>query len=167
MRSLQREDYAKNTVTDVEKTGITRLVVTGLKYGVDGFAARYGPGPKDVSSERNKTKESPSHRALVLLPDMLDPTQPVQIVVHFHGWGFRFRRERSRSLRRLPLVAKGGKKRPAAGNVRDVDKEHWEQQIGSLKGPGPRRFASRSSPRVEGSQTSASSRRSSTSATCS
>jgi hypothetical protein len=89
VRSLQREDYTKKSVTDVEKTGITRLVVTGLKYGVDWFAARYGPGPKDVSDERNKTKESPSHRALVLLPDQLDLDKPVQVILHFHGWVFR------------------------------------------------------------------------------
>ena len=24
------------------------------------------------------------------VPDKLDPSQPVQVVVHFHGWGFRF-----------------------------------------------------------------------------
>ncbi|HEY1569085.1 MAG TPA: hypothetical protein VGF68_18810, partial [Solirubrobacteraceae bacterium] len=66
VRSLQRDDYTQ-TVTDVEHTGITRLEVHGLKYGVDGFASKYGDKPKDVGHEREKTKESPSHMAVVLM----------------------------------------------------------------------------------------------------
>ena len=130
VRSLQREDYTKKSVTDVEKTGITRLVVTGLKYGVDGFAARYGRGPKDVSDERNKTKESPSHRALVLLPDQLDLDKPVQVILHFHGWVFRPGDPYAGYL----VAGKGGS--VTEGTVRDVHLEHWEQQLKSLKGQG-------------------------------
>jgi hypothetical protein len=128
VRSLQRDDFT-NPVPDVDKTGITRLEVHNLKFGVDGFQARYGTGKDDVSVERTKTDESPSHMAVVLVPDKLDLEQPVQVILHFHGWGFR------------PgdpfagyLVAKGTS--PPAGTVRDVFQEHWEQQIASLKGQG-------------------------------
>src|SRR5262249_58108237 len=90
VRSLQRDpvDFTQK-VTDVEKTGITRLEVRKLKYGVDDFWKSYGNDPSDVSDERNKTKESPSHMAVVLVPDKLDPDKPVQVILHFHGWGFR------------------------------------------------------------------------------
>ena len=129
VRTLQRDDYTQ-TVADVEKTAITRLEVRGLKYGIDDFATRYGDGANDVSKEREKTKESPSHMAVVLLPDTLDLAKPVQIILHFHGWGFR---------RGDPyagyLVAAAGSSAPA-GTVRDVAQEHWEQQIASLKGQG-------------------------------
>ena len=130
VRSLQRDpvDFTQK-VTDVDTTGITRLEVRGLKYGVDAFQERYGKEPKDVSDERNKTKESPKHMAVVLVPDTLDPDKPVQVILHFHGWGFR------------PgdpfagyLIKPGGKTSP--DTVRDVAQEHWEHQISSLKGHG-------------------------------
>ncbi len=127
VRTLQRDDYTK-PVANVKGTGITRLEVHNLKYGVDGFSASY---PKGASDEKNKTAESPSHMAVVLVPDTLDREKPVQVILHFHGWGFR---------RGDPyagyLVAKKGGQMPE-GSVRDVDQEHWEQQISSLAGQGP------------------------------
>ena len=120
VRSLQRVDYTQPQ-TDVEKTGITRLEVRGLKYGVDDFWTKYGD---DASDERNKTKESPSHMAVVLVPDKLEPDKPVQVILHFHGWGFR-----AGDPFAGYLVAPGG-------TVRDVTQEHWEHQISSLKGQG-------------------------------
>jgi hypothetical protein len=123
VRSLQRVDFTKPQ-TDVDNTGITRLEVRGLKYGVDDFAKAYGADAADASDERNKTKESPRHTAVVLVPDKLDPDKPVQVILHFHGWGFR---------KGDPfagyLVGPGG-------TVRDVNQEHWEHQIGSLQGHG-------------------------------
>jgi hypothetical protein len=128
VRLLQRDDFTQ-TVPNVENTGITRLEVHNLKFGIDRFQSRYGPDKTDVSDERNKTDESPGHMAVVLVPDKLDLDQPVQVILHFHGWGFR------------PgdpfagyLIAKGTS--PPAGTVRDVFQEHWEQQIASLKGQG-------------------------------
>jgi hypothetical protein len=41
VRSLQRVDYTK-TQANVAGTGITRLEVHDLKYGVDGFESKYG-----------------------------------------------------------------------------------------------------------------------------
>jgi hypothetical protein len=126
VRSLQRVDYTK-PVTNVEGSGITRLEVRDLKYGVDDFWKSYGG---DASDERNKTKESPSHMAVVLVPDKLDLDQPVQVILHFHGWGFR-----AGDPYAGYLIAAAGSSAPA-GTVRDVAQEHWEQQISSLKGQG-------------------------------
>jgi hypothetical protein len=126
VRTLQRDDYT-TTVTDVEKTGLTRLEVHGLKYGVDDFQGTYGD---DASKEREKTKESPSHMAVVLVPGTLDPAKPVQVILHFHGWGFR-----GVDPYAGYLVAAKGSSAPE-GTVRDVAQEHWEQQIASLNGHG-------------------------------
>ena len=129
VRTLQRDDYTK-PVANVEKTGITRLEVHGLKYGIDDFESRYGGQPKDVSDERNKTRESPGHMAVVLVPDTLDLEKPVQVLLHFHGWGFR-----SFDPYAGYLVAAKGSSAPG-GTVRDVAQEHVEQQIAGLKGQG-------------------------------
>ena len=126
VRSLQRVDYTKPQ-TDVEGTGITRLEVRGLKYGVDDFEKSYGD---DASDEGNKTKESPSHMAVVLVPDKLELDKPVQVILHFHGWGFR-----KGDPYAGYLIAASGSSAPA-GTVRDVAQEHWEQQMSSLKGQG-------------------------------
>jgi hypothetical protein len=130
VRSLQREDYTQKSVTNVESTGITRLIVTGLSYGVDDFAAAYGKTDDDVSTERTKTKESPKRRALVLMPDKLDPEKPVEVILHFHGWVFRSWDPYAGYL----VAAKGSGVKE--GTVRDVDLERWEQQLSTLKGQG-------------------------------
>ncbi len=128
VRTLQRDDYTK-PVSNVKGTGITRLEVHNLTYGIDEFQASY---PKGASDEKNKTAESPSHMAVVLVPDNpLDLEQPVQVILHFHGWGFR-----GGDPYAGYLVAKKGGKMPE-GSVRDVDQEHWEQQMSSLAGNGP------------------------------
>lgn len=132
LRSLQRSPDWTKPQSNVAGSGITRLEVHGLAFGIDKFEESYG-GEK--SDETNKTAESPARMAVVLVPDTLDPTQPVQIVVHFHGWGFRFD-DNAHDPYAGYLVAKGGAGRPAAGTVRDVDQEHWEQQMASLKGHG-------------------------------
>lgn len=133
LRSLQRSPDWTKPQSNVESSGITRLEVHGLAYGTGEFQDSYDG---ETSDEANKTAESPRRMAVVLVPDTLDPTQPVQIVVHFHGWGFRFDKNAHDPYAGY-LVAKGGKGRPVAGTVRDVDQEHWEQQIASLKGQGP------------------------------
>jgi hypothetical protein len=128
VRSLQRVDYTQ-PVTNVSGTGITRLEVRKLKYGIDDFQTDYGTD--SPSDERNKTKESPSHMAVVLVPDTLDLDQPVQVILHFHGWVFR-----KGDPYAGYLVAAKGSSAPG-GTVRDVDQEHWEQQMASLAGVGP------------------------------
>jgi hypothetical protein len=133
LRSLQRSPNWTQPQPNVEGSAITRLEVHGLAYGTGDFQDSYG-GEK--SDETNKTAESPKRMAVVLVPDTLDPKLPVQVVVHFHGWGFRFDKNAHDPFAGY-LIAKGGRGRPAPGTVRDVDQEHWEQQIGSLKGQGP------------------------------
>ena len=137
LRSLQRSPDWTQPQSNVAGSGITRLEVHGLVYGTGEFQDSYGPDKSpEKSDEANKTAESPKHMAVVLVPDTLDPTQPVQVIVHFHGWGFRFD-ENAHDPYAGYLVAKGGAGRPAAGTVRDVDQEHWEQQVASVKGQGP------------------------------
>jgi hypothetical protein len=128
VRSLQRDplDFTKPQ-TNVDGSGVTRLEVHGLKFGVDRFQKSYGD---DASDEANKTKESPSHMAVVLVPDKLEPDRPVQVILHFHGWGFR----KGDPYAGYLIAAKGSS--APADTVRDVAQEHWEQQISSLKGQG-------------------------------
>ena len=66
--------------------------------------------------------------AVVLVPDKLEPDKPVQVILHFHGWGFRKGDPFAGYLVRPGLQP--------GGTVRDVAQEHWEQQISSLKGQG-------------------------------
>jgi hypothetical protein len=104
--------------------------VRKLKYGIDDFDTSYGD-PPDPSVERNKTRESPSHMAVVLVPDTLKLDKPVQVILHFHGWIYR----KADPYAGYLVAAKGG---PAhGGTVRDVDQEHWEQQMAGLTGDGP------------------------------
>jgi hypothetical protein len=134
VRTLQRSpvDYTQEQ-TDVESTGMTRFEVRGLSFGVtSGFAADYGGWASD---EANKTKESPNRMAVVVMPDTLDANQPVQIILHFHGWGFRWD-DKAHDPYAGYLVSKGGGGRPAAGKVRDVHQEHWEHQLSTFQGKG-------------------------------
>ena len=62
--------------------------------------------------------------AVVLVPDKLEPDKPVQVILHFHGWGFR---------KDDPFA---GYLVAPSGTVRDVTQEHWEHQISSLRGEG-------------------------------
>ena len=55
---------------------------------------------------------------------------PVQVILHFHGWGFR-----EGDPFAGYMVKPGGRSNPS-GTVRDVALEHWEHQISSLKGQG-------------------------------
>jgi hypothetical protein len=125
------QGYTRTGGKKIAGTGTTRLVVTGLTYGVKGgFAGSYG---KRSSAEATMTKQSPDNTAVVIMPDQVSADRPVQVVLHFHGWGFR-----SGSDAQDPYagytVATGGptSSQGAKGTVRDVDQEHWEQQIGAV-----------------------------------
>lgn len=123
--------YTREGGQQIAGTGTTRIVLTGLTYGVKGgFAGSYG---KRTSAEAKMTKQSPDNTAVVIMPDKVAAGRPVQVVLHFHGWGFR-----SGSDAQDPYagytVATGGptSSQGAKGTVRDVDQEHWEQQIGAV-----------------------------------
>lgn len=124
-------DYAKPGGVPVEKSGMTRLLVTGLSYGVKGgHQDTYlsWRGAKVPSSEKSMTKQSPDNTAVVIMPDKLDPTRPTQVILHFHGWGFR-------TIDPYAGYAVATGQNPgqgARGTVRDVAQEHWAQQMGAV-----------------------------------
>ena len=124
-------DYAKPGGVPVEKSGMTRVVVTGLSYGVKGgHRDTYlsWRGAKVPSSEKSMTKQSPDNTAVVIMPDTIDPTRPTQVVLHFHGWGFR-------NIDPYAGYAVATGQNPgqgAKGTVRDVAQEHWAQQMGAV-----------------------------------
>ncbi len=118
-------------VKDVAKSGLTRVEVTGLKFGVEGgHRGSYvnGKGDDVASAEKTMTKESPNNTAVVIMPDKLEPDRPIQVILHFHGWGFRDIDPYAGYGVATGQAAGQG----ATGTVRDVDQEHWEQQIGAV-----------------------------------
>ena len=125
-------DYTKpGGVPDVEKSGMTRLQVTGLTYGVKGgHQDSYvsGRGVEVPSSEKSMTKQSPANTAVVIMPDNLDPNRPTQVILHFHGWGFRNIDPYAGYA--VASGERGGQ--GAKGTVRDVAQEHWAQQMGAV-----------------------------------
>jgi len=113
---------------NVANTGLTRLEVHDLKFGVaGGFQASYG---SRASAEKRMTKESPDHMAVVIMPDTLDAKRPVQVVLHFHGWGFR--QEKGAKDPYAGYLVASGNTASKQGSVRDVDQEHWEQQMDAV-----------------------------------
>jgi hypothetical protein len=117
-------------VTNVATTALTRLEVHGLTFGVSGgFQKEYG---KRTSAEQQMTDESPDHMAVVIMPDTLDPDRPVQVVLHFHGWGFR--QEKGVKDPYAGYLVASGRTASKKGDVRDVDQEHWAQQISAVVG---------------------------------
>jgi hypothetical protein len=138
VRSLQRSPLGKDDdphgytgtagVADVAGSGTTRVEVHGLKYGLkSGFQSSYTTKRgRSVSDEANKTKESPDHMAVVVLPDKVPAGRSVQVILHFHGFGFRGGDPYA------GYMVAAGDKNVGKGTVRDVDQEHWEQQIGAV-----------------------------------
>ena len=91
------------------------------------------------------TKESPKNTAVVIMPDALDPERKTQVVLHFHGWGFR-----DIDPYAGYAVATGQRAgQGAKGTVRDVDQEHWAQQMGAV---GKERAANPHPTKVAGPQ---------------
>jgi hypothetical protein len=140
-RTVQRDElkpaddpkgYTKpGGVQNVERTGMTRVEVTGLKHGVaGGHQAKYKSwrGTMVPSFEKRMTKESPNNAAVVIMPDLLDANRPTQVVLHFHGWGFRAGDPFAGYAVATGELGGQGKK----GQVRDVDQEHWAQQMGAV-----------------------------------
>ncbi|HKD96671.1 MAG TPA: M15 family metallopeptidase [Micromonosporaceae bacterium] len=118
---------------NVRQTGLTRVEVHGLKFGLKGgFQPSYtGSSGAVPSSEKAMTKESPLNMAVLIRPDTIDATRPVQVILHFAGWGFRQIDGGTHDPYPGYLVASGATA-SKKGTVRDVDQEHWEQQIKSV-----------------------------------
>ena len=144
-------------VQNVAASGMTRREVHGLKYGVTGgFQSKYTSKSWDKatetwkekvrsSAEAKMTKESPDNMAVVVMPDTLDNDRPVQVVLHFHGWGFRggtdpyagylvASGERGRRTRQR--ARHGARCRPGALGAADRRREH---RAGGAEGPADRR----------------------------
>jgi hypothetical protein len=118
-------------VKNVAKSGLTRIEVTGLKYGVKGGhqAGYVNWRVKTVPSvEKQMTKESRTTRLLSSCWASWTRNGRRRSSC-FHGWGFRdFDPYAGYAVATgEPSGAQG-----AHGTVRDVDQEHWEQQIGAV-----------------------------------
>src|SRR5690606_7899698 len=130
-------------VKNVASSGTTRRVVTVPGLGVSGGLKKAHTHKKQdpttgetvevstPSAEARMTDQSPDHMAVVVMPDVLATDRPVQVVLHFHGFGFRGGTDPHAGY----TVASGRSKNAAhgaLGTVRDVDQEHWSQQIGAV-----------------------------------
>lgn len=87
-------------------TGTQRIPVMGLKKGLQS------------EDPQGHTKESAKERAIVIVPDGVDLSKEVDVLLHFHGWaagGFRERKTK-------------GDQGPA-GSVHDVEDDRIPQQL--------------------------------------
>ncbi|MBL8058570.1 MAG: hypothetical protein JNK29_17835 [Anaerolineales bacterium] len=73
---------------------VKRLPIEGLTVG--NRAADLEPDPDRANSSftKKETSESAKGRAIVLIPDGLDPAQPVEVLIHLHGHGVGYRLEK-------------------------------------------------------------------------
>jgi hypothetical protein len=64
-------------------------------------------------------EEAANGRAVVLIPDTIDPSRPVEVLLHLHGHNVGYRQRRTA----------GAHASLRAGSVRDIDTDRIEQQI--------------------------------------
>jgi hypothetical protein len=130
VRNVKGTELTRVEVHDLEIPGAdagdksTRLGVAG------GFQDSYGKSDTPSSETKMTNEESPAHMAVVIMPDKVDPARPIQVVLQFHGFGFR-QTPHAHDPYAGYLVA-SGQTASAKGTVRDVDQEHWEQQISAV-----------------------------------
>jgi hypothetical protein len=138
--SLQRDDpkdpppdyTQKKGVQNVRGSGMTRVEVRGLTMGLaKDFDASYTRTRKDgkqiteKSFEKEKTAEHPQHMAVVVMPDHIPEGAVLQVILHFHGLGYRSYDPYAGYLEKRDANV-------AERTVRDVAQEHWEQQLGAV-----------------------------------
>jgi hypothetical protein len=100
---------------------VRRIPVKGLKLGNQtGF----------VGEESKKTDESAKGFAVALVPAGVDATQPVDVLLHFHGY----------TSRDVDPYA-GWRQDKATGKVRDVDQDRIEAQLEATAGANPQLIA--------------------------
>ncbi len=129
--SIQKATDWTKPQTNVRGSGITRHEVHGLTFGQKGdfFVGKYECKDKDGNTklcdsvEKKKTKTSARKMAVVLVPDSFNPKNPIQVILHFHGWGFRPGDQYA-----------GYRPRKDDDTVRDIALDHLEQQIGAVTG---------------------------------
>ncbi len=86
---------------------IRRIPIEGLRVG------NMTPDPNAAAAE------AANARAIVLLPETIDLTQPVEVLLHLHGHNVGYRQRRTAGLHPTLKV----------GSVRDIDTDRIEQQL--------------------------------------
>ena len=123
----KRPDFTQDKV-DLAKEGVIRRVVRGLKYGLKGgYQSKYGD--KESFEQEKTSDQHPEHSAVVIVPDRKLGAGPVQVILHFHGFGFR---GGDPYAGYAVSSGGGGSNKMAKGTTRDYDQEHWEQQVGAV-----------------------------------
>jgi hypothetical protein len=89
-------------------TGTQRIPVKGLKKG------------NQSEDPQGHTKELAKGRAIVIVPDGVDLSKEVDVLLHFHGWAEGGYRERT---------TKGDQGQGPAGSVHDVENSRIPQQL--------------------------------------
>jgi len=93
----------------VEGTKINRIPVEGIKLGNQ--EAFYG-------KDKDKTTESATGKAVVLVPESLNPSKPIDVMLHLHGFEYR-----------ASDPYAGWRERSSDATVRDVAQDQIEQQM--------------------------------------
>jgi hypothetical protein len=114
---------------DKLRWGIHRVPLEGLQLGNQqkfsgDHATRSGGVEHGGANERAKTTESAAGRAIVLVPDVLDPRKPTAIMLHMHGY----------TSRDFDPYA-GWRQRSGDNTVRDVALDRIEQQMNAVGDP--------------------------------
>lgn len=128
--AIQRQPAGKPDFTqdkvDLAGDGVIRREVHGLTFGLSGGHQSSYKG--DASFEAKKTDRSPEHMAVVIVPAG-KITGPVQVILHFHGFGYR---GGDPYAGYLVASGGGGSTKSPAGTTRDYHQENWEQQTGAV-----------------------------------
>jgi hypothetical protein len=98
-----------NANPNLKVGGIRRIPIEGLTEGYQG----------EVPDPDKTTSKTARGQAIVLIPEAIDTTRPVDILLHLHGWGIGWR------LRTRAGAEKGMEK----GTVRDIALNRIEEQM--------------------------------------
>jgi len=95
---------------------VRRIPIEGLREGNQNADLDTDPDKKKEAEARKKTTaESANGKAIVLMPDGLDLSKPVEVLLFLHGHNIGYRER--------------GEKNDDPGTVRDVEYDRMEQQI--------------------------------------
>jgi hypothetical protein len=84
------------------------------------------PGGNTLKDKQPAAAEAADNRAIALVPAGLDPSQPVDVLLHLHGWNVGYRQRKTKGSDDETL---------RVGSVRDVESDRIEQQIAASKRP--------------------------------
>jgi hypothetical protein len=92
----------------------SRRVGTTIRIPLEGLSGGLADDDK-----RKSSSEGAAHKAIAIVPDVVDWSSPVDVLLHFHGFGSGYR-ESTEKNQETP-----------AGAVRDVEESEIEQQLAS------------------------------------